>query len=141
MSLYAVVVISLLVGCVIVGIYVGVSNFKKTVVGSLLNDRNTEYGREEYTRCIISRKGYKKRAESIMRDAYNDIMRNVGKYTNSEKNRVLNNAYRRALDLSKEYIDEVECAYIKKQPSYVVDGLSCLYKKFYGDAFDPNDKI
>ena len=141
LSTYAIVVIGLFAACILVGIVVGIRNFIDHEVLSMRNHRNEPYQREEYTRSVIKRKGYTKKAEKLMRDAYNYYLTHKS-LTFEEKYKVFYRAYKQAFELVRSYMDDDEYDFIRSLSCYDLGDCSDMYKQFFGyDTFDPYAKV
>lgn len=141
LSTYTIVVIGLFATCILTGLVVGIQNFITWEVQSLSNRRNEPYQREEYTRSVIKRKGYTKKAEDLMRDAYNYYLTNKS-LAFEEKYKVFYRAYKQAFKLVRSYMDDDEYDFIKRLSCYDLDDCSDMYKHFFGyDTFDPYEKV
>lgn len=138
---YTIVVIALAVFCVISAIRISVKKFIEYDVNSPGNTRNRDYKKEEYTRNIIAKK-YGKGAEKIMRDAYDSYRAQKKTLRRNDVYKMFARAYRDAIMLAKNYMDEDDIDYIKEIPYTCLSDYSIMYGKFFGDGvFDPYSKI
>lgn len=141
LSTYAIVVIILFASAIITGIVVGIRNFINNEVRSMSNHRNEPYKREEYTRSVIKRKGLVRKAEKIMKRAY-DYYAEHKDIKFEDKYKVFHRAYKQALELVRDYMDDEEISFVRTLSCYDLDGYSDMYKKFFGyDAYDPYEKV
>lgn len=141
LSTYAIVVIGLFAACILTGLVIGIRNFIELEVQSLHNNRNEPYEREEYTRKVIKRKGYTKKAEKLMRDAYNYYLTHKS-LSFEDKYKVFYRAYKQAFELVRSYMDDDEYDFIRSLSCYDLDACSDMYKHFFGyDTFDPYTKV
>lgn len=138
---YTIVVIALAVFCVIAAIRTSVKKFIEWDVNSLGNTRNRDYKKEEYTRNIIAKK-HGKGAEKIMRDAYDSYRSQKKSLRRNDVYKMFARAYRNAIMLAKNYMDEDDIDYIKEIPYTCLNDYSIMYRKFFGDGvFNPYSKI